>query len=100
LELNIFEKIKNDIESNHTVKKFIEELSDFFKKAISPQNNNENIGDDKALESDNDIKLEKSQNENRKEGHLYLVTEDRNNEIYLWDFTNKPKHEFKEVYLF
>ena len=97
MELNIFEKIKNDIESNHTVKKFIEELSDFFKKAISPQNNNENIGDDKALESDNDIKLEKSQNENRKEGHLYLVTEDRGNEIYLWDFTDKPKNEFKEI---
>jgi len=34
---------------------------------------------------------------NRKEGHLYFVTEDRNNEIYLWDFTDKPKHEFKEV---
>ena len=34
---------------------------------------------------------------NRKEGHLYLVTEDRTNEIYLWDFTDKPKHEFKEI---
>ena len=35
--------------------------------------------------------------EYRKEGHLYFVTEDRNNEIYLWDFTDKPKHEFKEI---
>lgn len=35
---------------------------------------------------------------NRKEGHLYLVTEDRNGEVYLWDFTDKPEHEFKEVF--
>ena len=37
-------------------------------------------------------------NQNRKEGHLYLVTEDRNGEVYLWDFTEKPEHEFKEVF--
>ena len=37
-------------------------------------------------------------NQNRKEGHLYLVTEDRNGEVYLWDFTEKPENEFKEVF--
>ena len=29
---------------------------------------------------------------------MYLVTEDRNGEVYLWDFTEKPEHEFKEVF--
>ena len=35
----------------------------------------------------------------KKLGHLYLITEDRNNEVYLWDFTDKPKHEFSEKML-
>jgi len=37
--------------------------------------------------------------ENRKEGHLYLVTEDRNGIVYLWDFTEKAKEEFEETEL-
>jgi len=34
--------------------------------------------------------------ENRKEGHLYLVTEDRHGKVYLWDFTEKTETEFLE----
>lgn len=34
--------------------------------------------------------------ENRKEGHLYLVTEDRHGKVYLWDFTEKSETEFLE----
>lgn len=34
--------------------------------------------------------------QHRKEGHLYFVTEDRGNIVYLWDFTAKSKREFKE----
>ena len=34
--------------------------------------------------------------ENRKEGHLYLVTEDRNNMVYLWDYTEYAETEFVE----
>ena len=74
MNLNLFENLKKEIESNNTIKNFVEELADFLK-----DKNNEKL------------------NKNRKEGHLYFVTEDRNNEIYLWDFTDKPKHEFKEI---
>ncbi len=37
--------------------------------------------------------------ENRKEGHLYLVTEDRNGIVYLWDYTEKLDVEFEETEL-
>lgn len=36
-----------------------------------------------------------SKEENKKEGHLYFVAEDRGNIVYLWDFTEKSKKEFK-----
>ncbi|MBR3002525.1 MAG: hypothetical protein IKF38_03040 [Clostridia bacterium] len=36
------------------------------------------------------------ENPNRKEDHLYLVTEDRNGEVYLWDFTERAEKEFLE----
>lgn len=34
--------------------------------------------------------------EHRKEAHLYFVSEDRGTQVYLWDFTEKSKKEFKE----
>ncbi len=37
--------------------------------------------------------------EYRKEGHIYLVTEDRGNKIYLWDYTDKPDYEVEEFEL-
>ncbi len=37
--------------------------------------------------------------EYRKEGHLYFVTEDRGNIIYLWDYTDKPDYEVEEFEL-
>ncbi len=33
----------------------------------------------------------------RKEGHLYLVTEELGNNRCLWDLTGKPKNDFEEV---
>ena len=33
----------------------------------------------------------------RKEGHLYLVTEKLNNNLFLWDLIDSPKIEFEEV---
>lgn len=36
-------------------------------------------------------------NEYRKEGHLYRVSENINNRIFLWDITDKPKVEIEEV---
>lgn len=37
-----------------------------------------------------------SLDEHKKEGHLYFVSEDRGNIVYLWDFTEKTNKEFKE----
>lgn len=34
----------------------------------------------------------------KKEGHTYLVTEDINGRIFLWDSTEKPKYEIEDVY--
>ena len=81
MNLNLFENLAKDIKSNDTIKKFMENLTDFLENSASNQSES------------NEIQI----NENRKEGHLYLVTEDRGNEIYLWDFTDKPKKEFKEI---
>ena len=35
-------------------------------------------------------------NEHGKEDHLYFVSEDRGRYVYLWDFTEKSKKEFRE----
>ena len=92
MNLNLFENLKKDIKSNVNIKNFMEELSNYLNNVnlSKTQNNGDNIGND-------EINVDKKLQENRKEGHLYLVTEDRNNEIYLWDFTDKPKYEFKEI---
>lgn len=34
----------------------------------------------------------------KKEGHTYLVTEDTNGRVFLWDSTEKPKNEIEDVY--
>ena len=36
-------------------------------------------------------------NKHRKEGHLYMVTEEQGDNRFLWDLTDKPKTEFEEV---
>lgn len=40
-----------------------------------------------------DIKL----SEYRKQGHLYVVTEEINDKRFLWDLTDRPKNEIEEV---
>ena len=50
----------------------------------------------KENENISEIDVDEELQNYRKEGHLYLVTEDRNNEIYLCDYTEKSKIEFKE----
>ena len=35
--------------------------------------------------------------EYRKEGHLYVVTEEINDRRFLWNLTERPKHEIEEV---
>lgn len=35
--------------------------------------------------------------EYRQEGHIYVVTEDTNGRIFLWDTTSKPDNEIEEI---
>ena len=76
MNLDLLKNIAEQIKDNDNVKEFMQDLSE-------------------SLENRN--KQNQELQEDRKEGHLYLVTEDRNGEVYLWDFTDKPEHEFKEV---
>ena len=76
MNLDLIKNIANQIKKNDNVEEFMKELSE-------------------SLENKN--RQNQELQEDRKEGHLYLVTEDRNGEVYLWDFTDKPEHEFKEV---
>ena len=48
---------------------------------------------DKIIEKQN----EKIENY-KKEGHTYIVTEDINGRVFLWDSTEKPKNEIEDVY--
>ncbi len=89
MDLNIFKDLKKDITNSDNVKKFMQEMEAFLKKERAP--NRDEL--DNKINNNHEQKLQK----NRKEGHLYLVTEDRKGEIYLWDFTEKSEHEFKEV---
>lgn len=88
MDLNILKNIKEDIENKFDVKAFIQELTNYLKNMETPKiKENENISE---------IDVDEELQNYRKEGHLYLVTEDRNNEIYLCDYTEKSKIEFKE----
>lgn len=103
MNLNLFDNLKKDLKSNVTIKNFMKELSDFLKDTTSSltEDKHNNISNEKITNTkENLLNIDERENklkEYRKEGHLYLVTEDRNNEIYLWDFTDKPKYEFKEI---
>lgn len=95
MDLNLFENLKTN--SNATIKNFMEDLSDFLKNKSSNNNHDKHDSIRNTNEPNAETTLDENVEKHRKEGHLYLVTEDRNNEIYLWDFTDKPKYEFKEV---
>ena len=42
-------------------------------------------------------KQNKNLDRHRKEGHLYMITEEIGNNRFLWDLTDAPKNEFEEV---
>ena len=114
MELNLFKNNNKNDDSNNIVENFINELTNFLNKNsqsvdkshIETKNisTESDFSSDKTtqdiLESHNDnaqnIDNTQKLNENHKEGHLYFVTSDRNNQIYLWDFTDKPEYEFEE----
>ena len=82
---NFFIFKKNDSFSSFfvTSSNFLNNLNSF--KTQNNQNDISNPKDIKEKEQCSNVILEedKKLQDNRKEGHLYLVTEDRNNEIYL-----------------
>ena len=108
MELNLFKNNKN--ESHDIVGDFIKELNNFLTKnsaqenqtvqtIVEKQDENEELtvenSESQSLDSEN-VETNFKLDNNHKENHLYLVTSDRNNQIYLWDFTDKPEYEFEE----
>ena len=75
MNLDLLKNIAEQIKDNDNVKEFMQDLSE-------------------SLENKN--KQNQELQEDRKEGHLYLVTEDRDNKVYLWDITDKPENEIEE----
>ena len=101
LDLNLFKNLKKDIESNVTIKNFMDELADFLKDVTSSIVKNNNISNEKEIDTKEIIQNKENtvdKDKHRKEGHLYFVTEDRLGEVFLWDFTDKPEYEFKEIF--
>ena len=81
MELHLSMNKKNYIKHESNTNKFVDDLSNYL--------NN----------SKPDIPLNQPVNDYYKEGHLYLVTEDRNGVVFLWDFTEKSKEAYEETNL-
>ena len=114
MELNLFKSNKENNKTHDTVGDFINELTNFLNNSSQSADNSTIVENSISTESDfntdktnldtlenqNDdvqnIEVSQELDKNHKEGHLYLVTSDRNNQIYLWDFTDKPEYEFEE----
>ena len=79
VKINDVLKIKdnNYIIDNISTNELQEEIKNMAKEILEKQN----------------INLDK----HRKEGHLYMVTEELGNNRFLWDLTDTPKNEFEEV---
>lgn len=72
MELHLSMNKKNYIKPESNTQNFINDLSNFLNQPV---------------------------NDYYKEGHLYLVTEDRNGIVILWDFTEKSKEAYEETNL-
>ena len=92
------ENVENteNIESTENLEN-TENVENIEKENNDIQEENE-INEEKILEFILNKKREIAR-EYRKEGHLYFVTEDRGNVIYLWDYTDKPDFEVEEFEL-
>ena len=91
MDLNLFNNLSNN--KDKEIKIFIDELNEYIEK-MSNNQINQDIQTNESIKNEENLVLE--ENENRKEGHLYLVTEDRDGEVYLWDYTQKSEIEFSE----
>ena len=79
VKINDVLKIRNDnyVVDDVSTKELQEEIRNMAKEILDKQNVN--------------------LNKNRKDGHLYMVTEELGNNRFLWDLTDAPKKEFEEV---
>ena len=79
VKINDVLRIKNNncVIDNIATKELQEDIRNMAKEILNKQN----------------INLEK----HRKEGHLYMVTEELGNNRFLWDLTDAPKTEFEET---
>ena len=68
-------------------------------KLVVDKEATENVLDEIKEQANKIIEEQNQKIENyKKEGHTYLVTEDINGRIFLWDSTEKPKYEIEDVY--
>ena len=107
MELNLFKNNNENDDSHNIVGEFINELTSFINNNSASAEASSIADIDQFTEADSGEQINKNDNmqnlenkqlldKNHKEGHLYFVTYDRNNQIYLWDFTDKPEYEFEE----
>lgn len=86
---------KSDLPANATVNNIMrKEGNDFIVDEIATKEVESNI-----RSRANEIIREQNRKieDYKKEGHTYLVTEDTNGRIFLWDSTEKPKYEIEDV---
>lgn len=106
MELNLFKNNNGNDDYHNIVGDFINELTSFLNKNSHSENASSVVENDFSEETNPENQEDNVQNseigqdqevdKNHIEGHLYFVTSDRNNQIYLWDFTDKPEYEFEE----
>lgn len=94
-------EILNQIENNRNVSVVSRnQIRDGIDNIIENNNNlskEELISEIKEMSNSVLDKQDEKLNEYRKEGHLYMVEEDTNDRIYLWDITDKPSITIEEV---
>lgn len=84
-------KLPNDTKINHVMR------LENGKYTLDTEGTNEIIN--KIYKKAEEIlnRQDKKLEEYRKEGHVYIVSEDINNRVFLWDTTDKPDFEVEEV---
>lgn len=101
----VWEFNENNIIKNEINKKDLPEEATV--NSVMRINENEFVLDEEASKSISEAIRDRAniiiENQNKrieeykKEGHTYLVTEDINGRVFLWDSTEKPKYEIEDV---
>lgn len=94
-EENVIGKIESNIPQKAGVNSILREQNDEYVLDVDTTK----MVKDRVMQAANEIidKQNRTLNEYRKDGHLYMVSEDVNNKVYLWDITDKPPYQIEEV---